>query len=576
MVYWVSARTYLNTGSSEQAATLGMVVKYIYQLNPKMAMKVLLSVRRPVKSGTRYKSWFSGSGGDDVYSNVASGLKSVYRNKLLPLEEKYLFHEFHSPKLTDQDFDAKPLIMLIGQYSTGKTTLIKYLLQKDFPGLRIGPEPTTDRFIVIMDGKEESTIPGNALVADPSKQFRLLSNFGNSFLNRFQCSQVDSPILKSVSFVDTPGILSGEKQRVDRGYEFTGVLEWFAERVDRIILLFDANKLDISDEFKRAIEALKGHDDKIKIVLNKSDSVGQQELLRIYGALMWSLGKVLNTPEVSRVYVGSFWDEPLRFDVNRRLFEDEERDLFQDIQTLPRNSAIRKLNDLGKRARIAKVHAYIIHTLRENMPTVFGKKAKQSELIAKLPEIFEQVRKTYNVSKGDFPDVGKMQDQLKDQNFDKFAYLDQPLIEKVDQMMANDIAKIMAMIPHETVENADVIRGNISDLGEGIEAGKGEEGWIVQKDRDTSDKLFESLKPPANKASIALAKPTLIKTKLPDSVLIKIWKLADVDADGLLDKDEFALLMYLITLKLDGSSIPNVLPEHLVPPSKREKAIATA
>ena len=58
--------------------------------------------------------------------------------------------------------------------------------------------------------------------------------------------------------------MSGEKQRVDRGYEFIGVLEWFAERVDRILLLFDAHKLDISDEFKRSIEALRGHDDKIR------------------------------------------------------------------------------------------------------------------------------------------------------------------------------------------------------------------------------------------------------------------------------------------------------------------------
>ena len=68
-------------------------------------------------------------------------------------------------------------------------------------------------------------------------------------------------------------IFSGEKQRTDRGYDFIGVLEWFAERVDRILLLFDAHKLDISDEFRRSIEALRGHDDKIRIVLNKSDMV---------------------------------------------------------------------------------------------------------------------------------------------------------------------------------------------------------------------------------------------------------------------------------------------------------------
>jgi hypothetical protein len=40
-------------------------------------------------------------------------------------------------------------------------------------------------------------------------------------------------------------------------------VEWFAERADLILLLFDAHKLDISDEFKDVILALKGAEDKV-------------------------------------------------------------------------------------------------------------------------------------------------------------------------------------------------------------------------------------------------------------------------------------------------------------------------
>jgi len=67
-----------------------------------------------------------------------------------------------------------------------------------------------------------------------------------------------------------------------------------AERVDRIILLFDAHKLDISDEFRRVIEGMRGYDDKIRIVLNKADMVDHQQLMRVYGALMWYVSLLLH------------------------------------------------------------------------------------------------------------------------------------------------------------------------------------------------------------------------------------------------------------------------------------------
>ncbi len=64
----------------------------------------------------------------ELYTNIIEGLRQVYKTKLLPLEEAYRFHEFHSSQLDDSDFSAKPMVLLVGQYSVGKTTFIRYLL----------------------------------------------------------------------------------------------------------------------------------------------------------------------------------------------------------------------------------------------------------------------------------------------------------------------------------------------------------------------------------------------------------------------------------------------------------------
>merc|ERR1711971_1395173 len=119
--------------------------------------------------------------------------------------------------------------------------------------------------------------PGNVLSVDAAKPFRHLQQFGGTFLTRFEASHTPAEVLKTVTLLDTPGILAGEKQLVNRGYDFAGVLSWFAERADRIILLFDAHKLDISDEFKQAIQAIRKQEDKIRIVLNKADMMSHQQ-----------------------------------------------------------------------------------------------------------------------------------------------------------------------------------------------------------------------------------------------------------------------------------------------------------
>ena len=230
---------------------------------------------------------------DDPTMTILENLADIYRDKIHPLEEQHSFPQFHAPLMNRIDFFAKPMVLLVGQYSVGKTSFIKYLVGRDFPGISIGPEPTTDSFFAVMHGTENRLIPGHTVPMETDKPFKSLLQFGDGFLNKFRCAECNSPMLESITFVDTPGILSGAKQRLGRNYDFAKVIERFACRCDRILLLFDAHKLDISDEFKSNIEVLKGHVDKMRCVLNKADQITNQQLLRYMVHLCGHLVKYL-------------------------------------------------------------------------------------------------------------------------------------------------------------------------------------------------------------------------------------------------------------------------------------------
>jgi len=144
---------------------------------------------------------------------VFAGLRSLYLNKVKPLEESSWYSFFQPGATLDaSDFDAKPIVLLLGQYSVGKTSFIRSLLGRDFEGMRIGPEPTTDQFMAVMHGTEEQLVPGHALCMRKDSPFHGLADFGNSFLSRFAGTTCSSPLLANITLIDTPGVLSGRKQ----------------------------------------------------------------------------------------------------------------------------------------------------------------------------------------------------------------------------------------------------------------------------------------------------------------------------------------------------------------------------
>jgi EH domain-containing protein 1 len=497
----------------------------------------------------------------EVYLTVLDGIKKIYANKIKPLEQLYNFDIFHSPILRDSDFDAKPMVLLLGQYSTGKTSFIRYLLETDYPGHHIGPEPTTDRFVSVMYGPKEMVTPGNALAVQADKPFSGLQKFGVDFLNKFQSSETPAPILQDLMFIDTPGVLSGEKQRIGRAYDFIEVIDWFAERADMIVLLFDAHKLDISDEFKRAIDAVKNQPDKIRVVLNKADMVSGQQLMRVYGALMWSLGKVLGTPEVTRVYIGSFWDKPYQNDECKKLFEAEQSDLLKDLYGLPKNAVVRKINDLVKRARKAKVHAYVLSYIKDQMPSVFGKQKKQEEIIEGIRNIFITIHQRYQLPVGDFPDITKFKEVLKAQSdFTKFAKLNEKMILQMDEVLANDIPRLMQQFPNERDAKLSTNPFEFASPFDDISI---DEGPISQEERTKSREIFNTLYPVNGKITGKAASTILVQSKLPRDALSKIWVLSDRDKDGLLNEEEFIIALWLVRQTLEGKPIPLALPSVL-------------
>eukprot|EP00614_Pseudopedinella_elastica_P002462 CAMPEP_0172593716 /NCGR_PEP_ID=MMETSP1068-20121228/12960_1 /TAXON_ID=35684 /ORGANISM="Pseudopedinella elastica, Strain CCMP716" /LENGTH=428 /DNA_ID=CAMNT_0013391365 /DNA_START=128 /DNA_END=1414 /DNA_ORIENTATION=- len=413
---------------------------------------------------------------------VIEGIKNIYRNVVRPIEMATKFEHFHSNMLTDSEFDAAPMILLIGPYSVGKTSFIKYILGREFPGQRVGPEPTTDRFMAVMHGEQDKIVPGNALTVAPGSPFGGLKYYGNNFLTRFEGSVCSAPVLEKLTLVDTPGVLSGQKQKLNRNYDFDQIVKWFAERVDLIILLFDPYKLDISDELSAVIRILKGNEDKIRVVLNKADAVSVQQLMRVYGALMWSLGKVFETPEVVRVYIGSFWEKPPVNEQTRPLLLAEMEDLLNDLRNLPKQSAVRKVNELVKRMRLLRAHTFILHELRSAMPTMMGMKKKQEKLCdpAEMANVFRTVHKKHNLPPGDFPEMRKFLSVARELSFSEFPKVDGSrlkggkLLEQLDTAMSTDIPRLLESMPGMTGTGTTKSSGSQSATADDLAAEEAE------------------------------------------------------------------------------------------------------
>lgn len=116
-----------------------------------------------------------------------------------------------------------------------------------------------------------------------------------------------------------------------------------------------------------------------------------------------------------------------------------------------------------------------------------------------------------------------------------------------------------------------------------VQQSTGQSGdWaITPADKQRFDQIYASLDK-TNKGYITgeEAVPFFSNSKLPEEALAQIWDLADINSQGILSRDEFAVAMYLIrqqrSKEQGRGSLPATLPANLIPPSMRNQVRAPA
>ena len=238
--------------------------------------------------------------------SLRNELVEIVQDRLSPLAMRY--HYAQVP--LESNIKWKPSVLLIGNYSSGKSTLINELIGADVQ--MTGQAPTDDSFTVITtnptEGSDESVIirDGQVLLNDPQYPFAGFRKFGKRFAAHFRLKLVKSPLLHNLALIDTPGMLDSVSEK-DRGYDYQEVIGDLAQIADLILIIFDPHKAGTVKEVYQSLrETLpnKSFEDRVLFVLNRVDECENiNDLLRVYGTLCWNLSQMTGRKDIPAIHI---------------------------------------------------------------------------------------------------------------------------------------------------------------------------------------------------------------------------------------------------------------------------------
>ena len=230
--------------------------------------------------------------------------------ELITAELNPLREEYHYGTHDLQSFISwQPIVLIIGNYSAGKSTFINELVGDNVQ--RTGQAPTDDCFTVIayQDKPHHNFVEerdGRVLLGDESLPFKRLKSQGERFLSHFRLKKVRADILKNLVLIDTPGMLDSISEK-DRGYNYQEVLGELASLADLVILLFDAHKAGTIRESYHSLRTTlpkSTMEDRMLFLLNRVDECqNMDDLMRVHGALCWNLSQMTGRKDIPRIYL---------------------------------------------------------------------------------------------------------------------------------------------------------------------------------------------------------------------------------------------------------------------------------
>uniref|UniRef100_UPI00358E40E4 sarcalumenin n=1 Tax=Myxine glutinosa TaxID=7769 RepID=UPI00358E40E4 len=405
------------------------------------------------------------------YPGLLERLKKTYHSAIKPMERAYKYEDIRHQDISafagrsatsfqENEIMSKPMVLFVGPWSVGKSTMINYLLDLDdkYYQLYTGAEPTTSEFTVIRHGPKVKHLEGIVMATEGARTFASLEKFGQNFLERFSGYEIPHPLLERITLVDTPGIIENRKQQ-QRGYPFNDVCQWFIDRADLILVAFDPTKLDVGLELEMLFRQLKGRESQIRIVLNKADSLSTQELMRVYGALFWSLAPLINVTEPPRVYVSSFWPRAFRVNTNSRLFLMEETSLLEDLRQVISNRMENKIAFIRQHAIRVRIHALVVDRYVQTFRAKSSFFSDPDEVFTEIvdnPEkfgIYKAVLSHNNISKFDLPEPAAYYEFFALNPISQFSplshhcgYTGGCLLDKIERAIAYELPGLLTSV----------------------------------------------------------------------------------------------------------------------------------